>query len=476
MRILNPIPANDPSQLSWWQLDIAPARADMRPPLSGEVSFDVAIVGGGFTGLWTAITLKQRAPRLRIAIIEAFRCGDGASSRNGGNVHGYWGALPTLVPLFGPDKAVEAAELGTLAQKRLRDFARAPGRDVWWVEEGYLRVATSETQMAKRDAFLKLARDLGVPDSVRALDRRELAEMCGSLRFLGGLFFKEGATVHPARLADALRREALDLGVEIFENTPVQKIEKGPTVRIRCSTGSVVARDVVLANYTGTMGLSSVAAATTLFSSFPVMSAPNEVALERMNYKVARGLADLRMFTHYFRRTRDGRILMGSGSGPIALGAAHEAPELRIDARSCARAESGLKRFFPGMAEAGIAARWGWPIEVASDRLPFFGTVSGTRIHFGSGYSGHGVNATCIAGECLASLVLNEKDRWYNSPFCQRERVRFPPEPLRYIGGTMIRNAIVKCEDAEDAGQPQPLLARGIAEIPRVMGMRIGMR
>lgn len=374
------------------------------------------------------------------------------------------------------DKALESARLGTLAQRKLAAFATAPGRDVWWEEHGYLRVATSPTQMAKLDSFIELARELGVPDTVRKLDKGELSAFCDSPRFVGGLLFQEGATVHPARLADALRIEAIRIGVEIYEDTPVTSIDgQGPHI-VSTNNGSAVAREVVLANYTGVMSIPSVFAATTIFSSFPVMSKPDDVALERMNYREARGIADLRMFTHYCRWTRDGRILMGSGSGPIAYGKSHSEQALRHDPRSAERAAVGLQRFFPEVAKSGIEGAWGWPIEVASDRLPYFGTVSGTRIHYGSGYSGHGVNATCIAGECLTSRVLNRKDQWLNSPFCHRDPLRFPPEPFRFMGGRLIRNAIVTCEDFEDARKRPPVIARSIANIPKLLGMRIGMR
>jgi hypothetical protein len=123
-----------------------------------------------------------------------------------------------------------------------------------------------------------------------------------------------------------------------------------------------------------------------------------------------------------------------------------------------------------------VVSSWGYPIEVTSDRLPYFGTLSGSRIHYGSGYSGHGVNATVIAGECLSSLILDEKDQWTVSPFCSRNRMSFPIEPFRFVGGTMVRNAIVRCEDAEDAGLRQPLVAQAISNLPRILGMRVGTR
>ncbi|KQV27123.1 FAD-dependent oxidoreductase [Rhizobium sp. Root1203] len=475
MDLLPAVPADDPGNFSWWQLDVrATSKVGIKPTLDRKIDADVAIVGGGFTGLWTAIALKERSPKLRIVVLDAYRCGDGASSRNGGNVHGYWGALPTLISFYGADKALEAARLGTLAQKKLRAFATSKPNDVWWVEEGYLRVATSEAQKSKLAAFITVARELGVPDTVRRVGKSDLLSLCNSPKFEEGLFFSEGATVHPARLAAAVREKAIQLGIDIYENTPVISVQQGSPCFVATSQGGVTARDVVLANYTGTMAIPSVGRTTTLFSSFPAMSERNELELERIGYKAARGIADLRMFTHYFRRTRDGRILMGTGSGPIGFGNNHSAAALRRDEPSLERAKIGLRRFFPGMS--AVVSTWGFPIEVTSDRLPYFGTAAGTRIHYGSGYSGHGVNATVIAGECLASIVLGEKDQWSNSVFCNRTRVNFPLEPFRYVGGSIIRNAIVKCEDAQDAGLPQPLVARGIAEVPRMIGMRIGMR
>ncbi|MFC5386180.1 NAD(P)/FAD-dependent oxidoreductase [Aquamicrobium segne] len=476
MDLLAAVRSDIEQEFSWWQKDVrATLGADTQPALSGVLDVDVAIVGGGFTGLWTALILKEYRPDLRVAILEAYRCGDGASSRNGGNVHGYWGALPTLLPLFGPDKSIEAARLGTLAQTRLRNFATATGRDVWWVEEGYLRVATSPAQVAKIRDFLNVARQLGVEHTLRHLPRAELEGFCNSPRFLEGLLFSEGATVHPARLAHALRQAVLDAGIAIFENTPVRHIRKGDPNRLETAHGALTARDVVLATYTGTMGLAPVARSTTLFSSFPVMSGADPDYLDRIGYDVAHGFADLRMFTHYFRRTRDGRILMGSGSGPLERGSAHNCEKLRCDRASVERAATGLRRFFPGM-QGGVVSSWGYPIEVTADRLPYFGTLAGSRIHYGSGYSGHGVNAAVIAGECLSSLILDQKDQWTSSPFCLRKRLRFPIEPFRFIGGTMVRNAIVRCEDAEDAGLHQPIVAQAISKLPRIMGMRVGTR
>jgi glycine/D-amino acid oxidase-like deaminating enzyme len=476
MKLPCPVEADDMRNLSWWQRDLCIADESARArPLVGTVNADFVIIGGGFTGLWTALTIKERMPSASVAILEAFRCGSGASSRSGGSVHGYWTALPALSELFGPDKAIEAARLGTKAQDRLRRFACSAGKDIWWSESGYLRVATNARQQVKASLYVEIARRLGVPDTVIKLSKSDLDRYCSSPFFKSGLIFPEGATVHPARLAESLRHDAGKAGVSIFESTRVIGIDTGDVQRVRTVAGEVMGRTVILATYTGTMAIPAVRASNTLFSSFPVMSHPDECALARMNYREARGIADLRMFAHYFRRTRDGRVLMGTGSGPVGYGTRHNSPMLRQEQASIDRARRALQRFFPTLPP-GIAAAWGFPIEVSADRLPYFGRIPGTRIFYGSGYSGHGINATCIAGECLASLALGVKDEWSNSVFCNRKQVKFPPEPFRYFGGKGIRSGIVTCEDAEDAGRTAPFLARLLATAPGIFNLKIGTR
>jgi glycine/D-amino acid oxidase-like deaminating enzyme len=182
------------------------------------------------------------------------------------------------------------------------------------------------------------------------------------------------------------------------------------------------------------------------------------------------------MFLHYFRKTPDGRVLMGSGSGPVGYGDDAQARHLTHDWASIGRAEAGLRRLLPGMREVPLARAWGGAIDVSSDRLPFFKTIPDTRIHYACGFSGHGVNATFIAGQCLASLVLDEKDRWSTLPFCTRSLPRLPREPLRFMGASAIRSAILACEEADEQDRHAPAVARAIARLPKILGLRIGIR
>ncbi|WP_104961276.1 FAD-dependent oxidoreductase [Pseudomonas sp. XWY-1] len=146
MEIPRPIPANLESQQAWWQYDIETARGQPSPAFKGGARYDVVVIGGGFTGLWTALTLKQRRPQLQVAVLEAFRVGDGASTRNGGIVHGYWQSLASNVKTLGVDAALDLAYLGSRAQDAFRAYASACDNDVDWREAGNLRVSTCPAQ------------------------------------------------------------------------------------------------------------------------------------------------------------------------------------------------------------------------------------------------------------------------------------------------------------------------------------------
>jgi glycine/D-amino acid oxidase-like deaminating enzyme len=181
------------------------------------------------------------------------------------------------------------------------------------------------------------------------------------------------------------------------------------------------------------------------------------------------------MFLHYFRTTDDGRVLMGSGSGPIGFrGTVDE--RFSGDEPTAARAEAGLRRLLPGLAGARVERAWGGPIDVSADHLPFFGTKPGTRLHYGAGYSGHGVGPSWLGGQILASLVLGADDEWTRLPLASRRVATLPPEPFRRVGGGLVRHAIMRVEAADEQGRRAPLSARSVAALPRLLRMELGTR
>jgi glycine/D-amino acid oxidase-like deaminating enzyme len=245
---------------------------------------------------------------------------------------------------------------------------------------------------------------------------------------------------------------------------------------VRTAGGAVIAREVVLATNTALASRADVAPHVTVFSSYALMTEAAGEQLAAMGWSGEEGFADLRMFLHYFRKTVDGRVLLGSGSGPIGYAGDGRHPAMTTDAASAARAARGLRRLFPALADIGIAKAWGGAIDVSSDRLPFFRTMPGTRVHYGCGYSGHGVNPTYIGGQTLADLALGRRSDWTALPFCTRTLPTLPPEPLRYIGGRMVRWGVLGCEEAEEDGRRPALARRMTAAIPRVFGLKVGMR
>jgi len=431
----------------------------------------VAIVGGGYTGLWTALAIAERDPSLRVVLLEAGECGRGPSGRNGGFLHGYWSHLPRLRERFGDEGALAVARAGEGIIGGVRAFAESSGADFWLREAGMLRVSAATAQDASIGDEAEAALELGVPEEAVMLSREQLAERVRSPVFREGVFLRDGATIQPARLVLSLRREALEK-VELHEHSPVTRIEDG---RVATQRGSVRAREVVVAVNAAAAGWKPLRRRLTVFGSYVVLTEPVPELLEEIGWTGGEAIFDGRMFLHYFRTTNDGRVLMGSGSGPIGFGGKID-KRFTHDEPTVARAEHGLRRLLPGLAEAKVTHAWGGPIDVSSDHLPFFGTVPGTGIHFGAGYSGHGAGPSWLGGQILSRLALGVDDELTRLPFVTRRVPKLPPEPLRRLGGGLVRAAIMACEEAEEEERRPPLPARVGAALPRLLGLRIGTR
>lgn len=471
-----------PSATSWWFDEALEAEARMfgaggfaPASLTDDLDVDVAIVGGGFTGLWTALCLVRQKPGLRVGLIEAGLCGSGASGKNGGKVHGYWAQLPALSKTLGHDAAMAMAVAGTRAQDAIRAFSADAELDVWWREGGNIRVSASPAQDARLESYVRLARENGVPETARALSREELDAVCSSSAFRGGVIFSEGATVQPARLARALRIAAIRAGVQVYENTPMRRWQAGAPCLIETDRHRITARKLVLATNVALGEEKRIRPWLTVFSSYAAISEPTE-ALAAMNWTGNESFADARMFLHYFRKTDDQRVLMGAGAGPIAFNNDWRAEPMTQDETAAGRAVAAMGALLPEMAGTPVARSWGGAIDISSDRLPKVGSLDGDRVFYATGFCGHGVNPTNIVGECLAEAVIDESRDWRTLPIWEREMQKFPPEPFRTLGARAIRRAILRVEDAEAAGCPPARTDRFIASLPERLGIRVGTR
>jgi len=457
----------------WW-LDEAPP-VEPQPALEGELEVDVAIVGGGYTGLWTALAVGELEPSARVAVLEAALCGEGPSGRNGGFLHGYWSSLARARRVFGDGGALAVAEAASAIVPGVREFVEQRGVDVWLREAPMLEVSAAPAQDEAIDAALAAARDLGVEEEAASVGRDELAERCSSPSFRRGVLYREGATVQPARLVRALRAAVLDAGVVLHERTPMIRLRRDSPNVVETPRGRVRAREVVVAINAAAAGWRPLARRLTAFGSYVVLTEPVPQLLDAINWTGGESIVDGRMFLHYFRTTNDGRALMGSGSGPIGFGG-RLGERFTADAPSVARAEAGLRFLLPGLADARVERAWGGPIDVSADHFPFFGTVPGSRVHYGAGYSGNGVGPSWLGGRILARLALGVEDELTALPLVNRSVRPLPPEPIKGVGGGLVRGAALRVEEAEQAGRRPALPLRAIAALPRVVGLRVGTR
>jgi glycine/D-amino acid oxidase-like deaminating enzyme len=431
----------------WWIEEAgAPAAA---ASLARDVETDVVVVGGGYVGLWTALTLRRRDPDRRVVLVEAERCGHGPSGRNGGFLHGYWSMLPWLRDRLGADDALLLARAGDAIVPAVREL----GDDVWLREGGLLEVAATAAQARALDRAVAAARELGVPDEATPLSADAVARRCASPVFGRGVLFRDGATVQPARLAFALRRHALEAGVELYEGTPATRVSEGG---VETPGGLVRTRDVVLATNAALARWRPLARRLAEFSSYVVLTEPAPGALDELGWTGGEAIADGRMFLHYFRTTNDGRVLMGSAGGTRA------------------HAERGLRRLLPTLGDVRIERDWGGPIDVSADRLPNVGSRG--RIHYAAGFTGNGVGPSWLAAQALASLVLDADDEWSRLPLVNRRVRALPPEPLKSLGGRVVRASVLALEQADEEGRRAPLAARAGALLPRLTGTRLGLR
>ena len=503
---------------SWWLREAlaaeAPDLTDAAPPLIGTTRADVVVLGGGYTGLWTAYRLSELDPAARIVVIEADICGGGPSGRNGGFATGWHDELPTLVERYGDAGALRVAGAVADAVDEIGAWCDRHGVDAWYRKAGMVQASAAPAQDGGWDAAVAACRRLGDGEAYVPLAPAEVRARVDSPVFRGGVFMRDAATIQPASLARGLRRVLLERGVVIHEGTWALAIDgvapgwagiarsAGRTLAdlarprlprqlrrphlsrtvggVRVTTrsargdGEVVADTVVVA-------LNAWAAAWPMFgrrlvtwSSYIVLTEAIPDRLAEIGWTGGEGVTDARFTLHYLRTTPDGRIAIGGGGGRAGFGGRIGAA-FTDDAVSARRAADGLRRIFPSLSDVRIVDAWGGPIDITADHLPFFGTLAGGRVHFGHGYSGNGVAPAFVGGRVLAALATDRGDDSALALGLHRSEPRaFPPEPFRYAGARVIREAIVRRELAEERGEHPGVVVRELSRVPRRLGFHLG--
>ncbi len=456
--------------------DPALAASEPCPPIAGWARADVVILGGGYTGMWTAWLLKEREPGLDVVLLEADeRCGSGPSGRNGGFCSGMWEDLPALVRRFGDAGALRIARAAERSVTEIGDWLAAHDVDAWCTRAGHLTVATSPAQDGAWVELIREAERLGVgTERFVELDVDAVRARCNSPVFRTGVFQPDGVILQPARLALGLRRELLARGVRIHERSPVARFAAGPPVRVETTAGATVeAPHGVLALGAWTSAIRRFHRAIVPRGTSIVLTRPAPKRLEELGWTGGEGIGDRRTALHYLRTTPDGRIAFGAAGARAGSGTGL-GPRLRYDPPTMVKLVDDFLRFFPSWRDVGFEAAWGGPMDVTALHLPFFGTFPGGALHHGAGYTGGGVGPSHLGGQILSGLVLGIEDDATTLPLVHHEPASFPPEPLLSVGAAVAQAAIVRKDEAEDRGARVDPLTAFLARLPRRMGYEIG--
>jgi glycine/D-amino acid oxidase-like deaminating enzyme len=461
------------AQRSWWLREALAGEADQPcPPLKQDIKADVVIVGGGFTGLWTAYFLIEARPDLRVVVLEQDICGGGPSGRNGGFASGWWDELDGLTTLYGVDDAVRACRAISSSISGIGEFCGAHGVDAWFTHAGYMFAATSAHHEVVCEEMVRLAREAGAPEELRALSAEEVKARCASPAFRSGAFMKDGASVQPALLARGLRRVALERGVVIHEKTTVTRLDAGPPAVAVTAQGSVRAAHAVLAVNAWATAWPQLRRRLVAWSSYIVLTAPAPEKLAEIGWTGGELITDLRTSVRYFRTTRDGRIAFGGGGGRAS---SRIDDSFTNDLRAVIEAAEGFRLLFPSFADVPLEDGWGGPIDVSPTHMPTFGSLeTNGNVYYALGYTGNGVAPSHLAGRVLADLVTGADTDVTRLPMVNRTPRLFPPEPFRSIGAAVVRRAIIANDTAEERGVKPNRVAATIARLPRRMGYLLG--
>ncbi len=406
------------------------------PPLQGEIKVDVAIIGGGFTGLSTAFNLRQADQAVSVAVLEWEVVGFGASGRNGGFSMTLFGLEPAVTKsIFGHQRTVEAHRYMERAVDYVDELVKHYDlqSDYWF--PGFLRAATTPGYARRIQHDLEILTSMGI-GGISWIKADQVKSEVNSPRFLGGWWEPRSGLLNPAKQVRELKRLALQFGAQVYEGTPVTEIHRQVGFILVTPRGKVTAKKLIFATnaYSHLIpGLrrKQVPAFTHMVVTEPLTPAQ----LEPIGWRNRQGIEDARNLVHYFRLTIDNRLAMGGSDVSIAYGGNmdHDLNEVTF---------AGLERdiiwLFPHLKGIRITHRWGGPVSVPIDMAPAIGFIGDPRAMFSLGCVGHGVSMTHLNGRLLSDLVLERKTDLTDVWFVNRRMIPWPPEPLRMLASQAI--------------------------------------
>lgn len=423
-----------------------PDRPVAREPLAGVDSTDLVVIGGGYSGLWTALLAKERDPQRDVVLVEAGLCGDAASGRNGG----FCSASLTHGLANGAERfGAELARLERLGRRNLTEIEETVSRygiECDWERTGEMSVAVAPYQVASLQDSFQDSLDYG--HRVTLFDRDGVQQEVHSPTYLAGLWDRDRvAMLDPARLAWGLREAVLRLGVRVYEQTPAVSIARdGAGLSVTTAFGVVRAKHGALATNAYPL-LRKLRRYLVPVYDYALMTEPLSPAqLAAIGWRNRQGLGDLANQFHYYRITPDNRILFGGYDAVYHFGN-RISSSLERRHRTFATLAAHFFDTFPQLAgSVGFTHAWGGVIDTCTRFCPFFGTALGGRLAYAAGYTGLGVGATRFGGQVMLDLLAGEDTERTRLRLVRSRPMPFPPEPLRSAGIALTRWSLARAD------------------------------
>jgi glycine/D-amino acid oxidase-like deaminating enzyme len=447
--------ARDYRSYSFW-LETTGEDLTPRPSLPGPTNADVAILGAGFTGLWTAYYLLRQDPSLRVVVLEAEIAGFGASGRNGAWCNSAFPVSPAeLARRFGKEATRDLLLEMRDAVDEIGRVAEAEGIDAQYFRGGQLRIARGSAQVPAIEDAYRSARALSLEEDLRLLDAEETAERVRITGAEGSLFNPHCATIHPARLARGLARAVERLGGEIFERTSVTDYEGGSNPKFVTDAGEVRASAIVLAGEAYLARLRKLRRQVLPIYSLIVLTEPLSAGQwAQIGWEGRECVASNRYTVDYLSRTADGRILFGGRGAPYHYGSRiHDEYDRHDPTHEMLRRTA--REWFPALEGARFTHAWGGPLAMPRDWMPTMSYDPTHGVATARGYTGQGVATANLSGQTLADLILGRDTAVTTLPTVNHGPRTWEPEPLRWLGARYVQRGLAKVDDhAEQTGEP----------------------
>lgn len=414
-------------------------------PLAENLKADVAIVGGGFTGLNTAWQFKKDNPNARVVVLEAAIIGFGASGRNAGFSTKMFGLEPEVVLLrWGKQKMIDAHHYLKLAVAHTKQLIEDNGFQSDYEHRGLVRATYTKQQLGRMQKTYELFQSLGIDEDMVWRGAEQFRQDFHSERFAGGIYESNTGYLNPCKQVRALKSLAESAGVSIYETSPVTKIERtSSAIVVTTPNGKITSDKLVIATnaYTRQVpGPERLRSRQYPLWTYQIVTEPlSDAQWDSIGWKERQSFGDNRQMLHYFRPTADGRIIMGGGDViPYRTGAMEEVPA----PAAWQHCEDHVKWIYPQLKNIRIDYRWGGPVSVTMDAAPEISFIEDERMIYSGGCFGHGVALTHLNGRTIADLLEGKKTELTEFWIVNRKSLSMSSDTLTFLGGGVARGAL----------------------------------